>query len=192
MTLLLLFTLLPLSACAPHPAPPAAVESAGPSAGPPAPSDDGTAPRPFTAEQIRDNHPDGTVVTLRVEGATDPPVVMVWTFTGGTATEATIATKIFGADGGLLQDAGAETSRWTELREHAAFPAAATQRTEEVVTVPAGRFDCWRYHVVEGGETSDYWFAKAEPGPPVQMEVHGSDGHLVRRMSLLSRTEPGS
>lgn len=187
----LLLVLLGLSACAPHPASPTAPTASVASAGPPAPTDDGTAPRPFTAEQIRDNHPDGTVVTLRVENASDPPVVMVWTFAGGTPTEATIATKIFGTDGGLLQDAGTETSRWTELREHAAFPAASTKRTEEVVTVPAGRFECWRYHVVEGGETSDYWFAKTEPGPPVQMEVYGPDGHLVRRMSLISRAEPG-
>lgn len=189
--MLLLVALLSLPACAPHPSPPAAALGASPSAGPPAPTDDGTAPRPFTAEQIRDNHPDGTVVRLRMENATDPPVVMEWTFTGGTVTEATIGSKLFAADGTLLQDEGAGTSRWTELREHAAFPAAATTRTEEVVTVPAGRFECWRYHVVKDGQTRDYWFAKTEPGPPVQMEVHGPDGQLVQRMSLLSRAEPG-
>lgn len=186
--------LLALVACAPRPAPPVAAASVEPvlPAGPPAPTDDGTLPRPYTAEQIRDNHPEGTVVTLRVENATDPPAVMEWTFTGATATEVTIASKLFAADGTLLKDEGSETSRWTELREHAAFPAESTRRTEETVTVPAGRYDCWRYHVEDEGVTTDFWFAETEPGPPVQMEVYGPDGHLLRRMSLLSRAEPGS
>jgi hypothetical protein len=82
-----------------------------------------------------------------------------------------------------------------QLRDHAAFPAERTTRTEASCRVQAGSYECWEY-VVEQGEGEDgrpivsrFWFAHSKPGPPVLMEtLHG--GTRVLRMELVEERRP--
>jgi hypothetical protein len=144
------------------------------------------APRPFTAEQIRDAMPAGAEIRYRWEKDGQPPTVSLWTVTASDAGACTIRSETFAEDGTPAADAKSGTSRWTELMEHATFPADATTRTETAVEVPAGRFDAWLYEVRRAGKVERFYFAKSLPGPPVLLVVE-QDGRPVLRMSLLSR-----
>lgn len=185
--------LLATSACAS--APPAA--SSGPAATPPAApvapaatAASDVAPKPFTAEQIRAAMPVGHEVRFRVEKAGAPPLVMQWNVIAADAASMTMTTRLFAEDGTLVADEGQETHRWDALVEHAAFPAAATVRSEGPVEVPAGKFAGMTYVVrgEEGGAptVTTYVFARELPGPPVSMVVEAG-GAVVMRMTLLSR-----
>lgn len=151
---------------------------------------DGTAPRPFSAEQIRQAMPVGHVVRLRVEAQGAEPQELRWEVTAADATRCTIASKVYDLRGALVRDEGAGTSQWTELREHAAFPAAETVITSGTIEVPAGRFETRVYRVTsrDGSFTmvKTLHFATTLPGPPVLMTVE-RDGEPLMKMTLLER-----
>jgi hypothetical protein len=176
-----------LAACVRTPVPPAGAVSEAPAVAPAEP----IAPRPFTMEQLRDGIPRGTVIRLRVETAGQPTVEQEWTFTAVDAASATIASKVFGADGSLVKDEGEGTSTWAELNEHASFPAARTTRVESAVEGPLGHVETWLYTVAdtdEGGVpvTKRYQFAKTLPGPPVLFTIE-REGVEVFRMTMVAR-----
>lgn len=151
---------------------------------------DGTAPRPFTAEQIRQAMPLGHVVRVRFEAQGAEPHEQRWEVTFADATRCTIASKIYDLRGALVRDEGSGTSQWTELREHAAFPAAETVISSGTIEVPAGRFQTRVYRVTsrDGLFTTvkTLHFATTLPGPPVLMTVE-RNGEQVMKMTLLER-----
>jgi hypothetical protein len=158
----------------PAPTPVAWVQTGGPEVPTPAPAPEGAlAPRLFDAAALRAGLPLGTWIRLRVQVAGGPTVEQRWDFVAVSEAGATIRSRVYGTDGTLLTDEGAGESAWSELEQHASFPAARTVREEGSVTVPAGRFDTWNYTVIgteaEGGRdfVKRYAFAKTLPGPPV-------------------------
>lgn len=175
-----------LSACGGSP--PAASSAPAPA---PAPAGPKLAPRPFTADQIRDAMPAGTEIRFRLEEAGKPAVIMHWKVTASDAATMTLAATILGEDGSIVAPEQSETSRWDELVEHASFPADLTVRSEGSVEVPAGTFDSIDYVVTEtkdGSTTvSTFKFARQLAGPPVLLSVD-KDGTNVRRMTLIERT----
>lgn len=188
---------LVLSACGSAATPPAPrlpvaapVTVAAPAASSTEALPDGTAPRPFTAEQIRAAMPVGHLLRLRMEAPGAEPQEQRWEVTSADATHCTIASKVYDQSGVLARDEGAGTSLWTELRDHAAFPAAETEITSGTIEVPAGRFDTRVYKVTsrDGVHTvvKTLHFATALPGPPVLMTVE-QDGVLAMKMTLLER-----
>jgi hypothetical protein len=194
--------LLVLAGCMPHPVDPPAPDTSAPvpAVATPAvpavsaPADSGMLPTPYSAEQIRDNHRDGTVIRMRMEPLGAAPFEEAWTFVKGDATSVTIESRVVGPAGaearGDPAQATAEPATWAELRDHAAFPAAATKRGEGTITVPAGTFQAWVYTVTDPqGMVTVFHFAKDEPGPPVLM-VATKGGQEVYRMTMLSRVEP--
>lgn len=183
----LLFALLPLSGCAYAPAP---VPSPAPAVEAPAQPAE-TAPRPFTAGQIRGAMPKGHVLRLRMEAAGKPTVIEVWTVVEADAETMTMATQVYGEDGALREDQGAEVAKWSELVEHAAFPAAATLRTEGEAETALGTLATITYEVTKPGDdgvpvVSRFVFAKALPGPPVLLTVT-RQGIVLRKMTILER-----
>ncbi len=155
------------------------------------PSTQAIAPRPFTADQIRDAMPKGQVLRFRMEGAGAAATVEEWTVVAADAEGMTLASKVFAEDGALLRDEGEARSTWIELRDHATFPAAATTRTEGELDTPLGRLATWTYEVSKPGDdgvpvVSTFVFAKTLPGPPVLLTVT-RQGQVVRRMTLLAR-----
>lgn len=190
-----MFLLSLLVACAPHhivqvdagtP-----VRLRGPDDG--TPLADGTLPRPFTALQLHDAFPAGTRIRFLVDQPGQPQIEERSTFLDCTAESTTVATedRVAGAD---APEVGHTTYTWTELMNHAAFPAAATHRFSGVITVPVGRFDAWVYEVTAPGddgvpELSRYWFAKTMPGPPVLYTVE-REGKETLRLQLVERAAP--
>jgi hypothetical protein len=149
------------------------------------------APRPFTAEQIRDAMGTGTLIRLRFAPAGEPAHDEIWRVTASDADGCTIASTRVGADGQETA-AGEETDRWDELMEHATFPADATAVSTGTVTVPAGTFETKRYVVTKAdGTVSTYDFAPTMPGPPISLVITAG-GSPVFSMTLVERTWVGS
>jgi hypothetical protein len=147
----------------------------------------GKGPTPYTAAQIRDANPSGTVLRFRMTSPTTGEVVQTMSFVDSDADGTTVRQRNE-QDGALM---GAETEQragWEELREHARFDAEMTTR-EAVrgVSVPAGTYDCWLYtvrQVAMPGVVQRLYFAHKKPGPPVLI-VSEADGKEMMRMELL-------
>jgi len=146
-----------------------------------------TLPTPFTAAQIRDGMPVGTALRFRLSVAGQPDEVSEWAVRGNTEADSTIAFRemsVEGTAGEWVED----TTPWTELQSHAAFPAAAATRERGTWNTAAGTFEGWRYTVTDtSGETPVvriFEFADALPGPPVRF-VTSRGGEEVQSMVLL-------
>lgn len=142
------------------------------------------APYPYTAEQIREANPDGRAIVLEV---TTPAGVrtQTMTFREGDAVGATIDTVV--REGETVVTEASERATWTELREHAAFPAAQTVIDEVTVEGPLGAIPARRYTVTrDDGTTSIFWFAQDPTwaGPPVRLEERRGDEVLVTLVML--------
>lgn len=175
-------------ACAPK-APPAAPAADAPAADAPA----ATLPTPYTAEQIRDAMPTGATMRFRLERADQPTTEMRWEVTASDAQGCTLHSAIYdAATGALVQDEGAMTHTWVELRGHAAFPVEGTVVSEAELDLPMGHRRVTVYRVPDEGVMVDYHFAPELPGPPVLMVVSFGDRELTR-MTMLERSPlPGA
>jgi hypothetical protein len=172
MRLVLLFALV--SACG------------GPSTPAPVAAQGTIAPRPYTAEQIRDAMPVGTEIRYRIEAAGAPATLVVYRVDAADATSVTMTDRVLSADGGTVIAEETNTTAWAKLMEHASFPADATTVRDASVEVPAGRYDTTEYVVRRDGGVTTFHFAKTLPGPPVSM-VAEQGGVVTRRMVLESR-----
>ena len=177
-----MIALLLFLACAHKDAPasPSAVEAAA--------AAQSMAPTPYTAAQIRDALPVGTVVVYRRVEAGSDPYLNRMTMVSADAVACRIADAIVDEQGNVISEEGETEASWEELRKHGEFPVAAVQRSEDSVDVPAGHFDTWKYVVTEpDGTVTTYQFARTLPGPPVRMEARAGDA-VVFSMELVSRT----
>ncbi|MEQ9499408.1 MAG: hypothetical protein RIT81_21160 [Deltaproteobacteria bacterium] len=169
-----LFTLLALTACKTAPMNPAATSD--------------HAPRPFTAEQIRDATPQGTTWTYEMRKLREPPVRQVTRVVAADDARVTFAVDSFNAGGEALGGTKTSTATWTELEAHATFPAAHTKILDVEVDTPAGRFEAWRYEVRDPDakvvRIKNFYFAKSRPGAPVLYE-QTDDGEIQFRMVLV-------
>ncbi len=153
-----------------------------------APAADAMAPTPYTAEQIRDAMPVGTVLVYRRVESGREPYLDRMTVVASDAAGCTIADAIVDDGGAVLSEQGESVAGWEDLRKHAEFPAASTQRIDDAVDVPAGHFDTWKYVVTDpDGTVTTYQFARTLPGPPVQLEIRTGDA-VAFSMVLVSRT----
>jgi hypothetical protein len=147
-----------------------------------------TAPRPFTAEQIRIAMPVGTTIRMRQEEQGKPATIEEWLVTRADDRSVTMASRVFAEDGTtLVEDQGEGESTWTELMEHATFPADATTITDSSVEVPAGNFVTRLYEVrAPDGSISRFHFVMTMPGPPVSITIE-RNGAIVRSMTMVER-----
>ena len=135
----------------------------------------GRGPTPYSAEQIRDAYPSGTVSRMRIatESESDGVVVQVTQFVGSDAVGTTIR-EFFERDGERVSTVSNQRVSWVQLREHARFDAATTTRSVAAVTVPAGSYQCllfeWRDPAHQDLVLRLY-FAHGLAGPPVKMVV---------------------
>jgi hypothetical protein len=143
---------------------------------------------PYTADQIREAMPVGTMIVYRRVEAGKDPYLDRMTVTAADATTCTIADAVVDADGKVLTDHGTQTAAWEELRKHAEFPVAGMEKSDSSVDVPAGHFGTWKYVVTApDGMVSTYHFAPELPGPPVWMEMRAGDV-VAFSMVLVSRS----
>lgn len=172
----LLFALSCASKTAPVAAPPAEAPA------------DAMAPTPYTADEIRESMPVGSVLVYRrVESGKDPYLNRM-TVLSADPSGCKIADAIVDEQGNVVSEQGESVAGWEDLRKHAEFLATSVERTDDAVDVPAGHFKTWKYVVSEGGGTvTTYQFARTLPGPPVWMETR-NEGAVSFAMELVSRS----
>lgn len=135
------------------------------------------APRPYTAEQIRDANPSGRILVYRLERAGEPTVLQETHFVEGDAEGTRMKEVVRTTDGTVVSEREA-TATWDELMRHATFPADATRIVSEELETPMGRFSTSRYEVRSPDGIVRLWFADELPGPPVRYE-NEREGELV-------------
>ena len=147
-------------------------------------------PTPFTADEIRVGCPPGrTVRALVMEEGTDPHV-RVTRFLSGDVVGAEQESWTETPDGVRLSEPERRRSTWLEFQGHASMPAATTDIAEEVIDIPAGRYDCLRYTRRDDDHSVDtFWFAKSAPGMPLRFESRVS-GELAFSSTAIANEMP--
>lgn len=172
----------------------AVAEPVGAEAAPPEPlpdlDDDRMLPTPFTAEQIRDEWVEGFRLTVR-RWAPDGERLERWRVVAADAAGVEIENAVVGVDGAVVGEPVTQRSGWTELRDHASFPAAVATRSRATRSTALGELEGWVYAVAgpEAGMTRELFFADSLPGAPVQMTVR-QDGEKVFTLEQLTRERP--
>jgi len=94
-------------------------------------------------------------------------------------------------EGNEIGEPRVQSSTWTELRDHASFPASLSHREAVARETPLGRLDGWLYTMEDpdAGTVSEFFFANSLPGAPVDYRVT-RDGELVSRMQQITRQAP--
>ncbi|MFF2372243.1 hypothetical protein [Agromyces sp. NPDC058110] len=152
----------------------------------------GLLPTPFTADEIRDATGAGKTIRLVVEGPGDERFARVNRFVDCDAEGATLLQWRLDEGGGVDGEVAIGRVTWRELQGHAAFPAATTVRTSEVLELDGlGRLDCLRYAVRDDGDpaasATTFWFALAHPGMPVRYEVPTPAGVVRTTVTSIER-----
>ena len=132
-------------------------------------------PTPFTAAEIRAACPAGRTLRYRIARAGQDVIVRVTRYVSSDADGAVRESWDESVDGRRLTSPERDRSSWQSLQRHASFPAVTTERAEEEIGVPAGRFVCVRYTRIDERGTWRFWFARDLPGQPVRFEQRVSD-----------------
>lgn len=144
----------------------------------------GDLPTPFTAEEIRDGNPVGSVIRLRVERAGADSMIHVSSYLSADERGAVRESWDETLDGERVGEAEQSRETWLELQEHASFLAGSTRIDEEVIELPIGRLECLRYTQTTEDGTRTFWFARDLPGQPVRWEIR-SGGELVTSVEAI-------
>lgn len=132
-------------------------------------------PPPFTADQIRDAMPVGTVLLFTLSGS-EGPTHQQWE----VVKHAPSTGEFRFSDPDSPLDATQQLFAWSELESHAHFPPG-TQRTDVTLKVGRHTLPSWQYTVPSDGDPQIFAFAQSLPGPPVQ-----SPGQVLIADSRLS------
>jgi len=145
-------------------------------------------PRPFTADQIRDEWVEGFEVTLR-RTTLDGEARERWTVVAADADGVDIASTPLDEEGRPAGEPRVEHSTWVELRNHASFPAEQSTREAVTRSTLLGELDGWLYTVRDQKDdtVTEYFFATRYPGAPVQMRVE-LGGAPVMVMEQIARS----
>lgn len=146
--------------------------------------------RPFTAEQIRADWPVG--LEIRIENITpDGGSLERWRVLEADEEGALIEYATLDPAGEVLGEPRAVRSTWTELRDHASFPAATTTRESLVRETSLGKVEGWLYTLRDddSGTVTEMFFGKGMAGAPVETLVSRED-ELILAMRQLERTSP--
>jgi hypothetical protein len=147
-------------------------------------------PTPFTAEQIRDEWIEGFQLVMRRQDA-DGEHLERWRVVEWDSEGVSIESVSIDGLGELITEPTVQRSGWTELRDHASFPADRTTRNRESRQTLLGDFDGWLYTVEdsEQGTMSRFFFADSLPGAPVHFDVV-KDGSVLMELEQMERFRP--
>ena len=151
---------------------------------------DGMLPTPFTAEQIRAEWVVGFRLTLR-RWVPAGERLERWRVVAADADGVEIENATVDADGNVVGEPVTRRSSWTELRDHASFPAVEATRSRATRSTALGKLEGWLYAVAgpEAGMTSELFFADSLPGAPVEMTAW-QDGQKVFELEQVDREQP--
>ncbi len=147
-------------------------------------------PRPFTAEQIRDEWVPGLRLVMHTR-TPESETWERWTVLSADADGAEIEFAQVDAEGGPAGEPRIGRSSWIELRNHANYPAAASTREEVTRDTALGPLEGWLYKVGDAasGNQTEVFFAKSYPGAPFEMKMV-KDGTLVLELAQVERQKP--
>ena len=159
-----LLALLPIIGCAAEPT----------SEEPPAPTAVATESLevPFTVERIRGEWTPGLTLVLHFNFP-DRQEWQRWTVVAADANGAEIAYQPLDAQGQPVAPPQRAPSSWTDLRDHALFPAAESRRERASRETTMGELEGWLYtvHDPQAETMTEFFFADELPGAPVWMET---------------------
>jgi hypothetical protein len=153
-------------------------------------SDASILPRPFTAEQIRDEWVPGLIIDMRRQ-TPEGVVVQRWTVVAADAEGVDIEYAKLDEAGEPSEERQVQRSGWVELRDHAAFPADRSTLEEVTRETALGTLEGWLYTVrdAESGGVTEFFFARSFPGAPVYMRAEQA-GKLVMKLTQIARSRP--
>ncbi len=148
-------------------------------------------PTPFTAEQIRDEWIPGLTLEL-LNKTPNGEQRQRWTVMAADTDGVDIELAVLAADGSVAGAPTVARNTWEELRDHAAFHASLAKRERTVATTALGEHAGWLYTVrdAEAGVVTEFFFADALPGAPLEMRVKGAGGVTVVEMLQVGRKRP--
>ena len=144
----------------------------------------GTAPTPFTADEIQAACTVGKTIRRRVDAMGEAPYLLVSRYVERDEAGATLERSRLTLDGAPLGEPMVARVEWLDLQEHASFPADATTIEPERIATAIGALDCLRYTVRDGATEEIFWFATDLPGMPVQQATR-TDGQVVETVTLV-------
>lgn len=148
--------------------------------------DPGPLPPPFSAAEIRDAMPAGTVVRWAVTDMSGTRTVE-WEVVSASPSGMRLHITRSGSDD-TNPPPDEQSLTWEQLEDHGRLPHGTT-RDETTVEVEAGTFTAWRYTRDEGDRETVHWFAPDHPGPPV-LTVRSRRGQEEYRMELVAWHRP--
>jgi hypothetical protein len=143
--------------------------------------------RPFTADQIRSAWKPGLeIVWHHVQG--DETWSDRWRVLDANEETATLEAVRLDESGAPSGQPMTTTSRFDELRDHAAFPADRCTREDAEMETALGTLTGWLYVVDKPDESlvSRYFFSPAYPGPPLVVTVE-KESEIIYRFEQVSR-----
>lgn len=152
------------------------------------------APRPFTADEIREASPAGRTYRFKLDGEEAKGAHVEMEFVEADEDGCTMERRLYDAKGEIIGEAERKESTWEELMRLASYPKDATTIAKAKVVTPAGEFDGVVYTMTEikNGRTlvTRASFATSLPGAPVKLERE-KNGRLLEAMILESHRMPG-
>ncbi len=100
-----------------------------------------------------------------------------WTVVSADDEGAEIEFATIASDGSVEGESSIVRSGWTELRDHASFPAAHSTREWVSRSTALGDFEGWLYRVAEPDSAviNEFFFVPTLPGAPVHMRTIEGD-----------------
>jgi hypothetical protein len=148
--------------------------------------------RPFSAEEIREEWVQGFRLLMRRSYPEDTRIER-WTVVSADDEGVEIETATILDDGSVEGEPSVSRSEWTELRDHASFPAAHSTREWVSRSTALGDFEGWLYRVADPGAAAvrEFFFVPELPGAPVQMRALEGDT-IVLELEQTARLRPDS
>ena len=141
-------------------------------------------PTPFSATEIRAGCPLGRTIQLRSEARWGELTFRWIRFVEVDADGAVQEFQSTDAEGFPIGEPTRQRSSWLDLQQHASQPASTTAIHEVELELPFSKEACWRYTVTDHDKSKTFWFAKARPGMPVQVEEWVGGGLVSRSVVI--------
>ena len=140
------------------------------------PDDPSILMRPCSADEIRDEWIPGFRLLMR-RTSSEGTQVERWTVVSADDEGAEIEFATIASDGSVEGESSIVRSGWTELRDHASFPAAHSTREWVSRSTALGDFEGWLYRVAEPDSAviNEFFFVPTLPGAPVHMRTIEGD-----------------
>ena len=156
------------------------------------PEDPTIVARPFTAEEIRDEWVPGFRLLMR-RSYPESTRLERWTVVAADDDGVDIEYATLADDGTVEGEPTVSRSAWTELRDHASFPASHSTREWVSRSTALGNFEGWLYRVEDpdAATVQEFFFVPALPGAPLHMRIFDGEA-TVFELEQTARLRPDS